>query len=345
MHPGRGAPTVPEAHALRTPPALPRPRGPLSEWLIATLLRGRAERLPGPDDGADLDDEDVHLGLYVCYELHYRGFAGVDDDREWDPSILRLRRVLECSFVARLVAATGPTLAGALTPAAVGSRLRALAAGEDGPSLSRHLLERGTSEQLREFATHRSAYQLKEADPHTWALPRLTGVAKANMATIQYDEYGSGCAGRAHSECFARTLRALDLDDRYGAYIDRLPASTLATVNLISMFGLHRRWRGALTGHLALFEMTSVDPMSRYSEALARFGFGTAARDFFDVHVAADETHQHLGLAMAEALAAAEPALAPSIVWGAECLTALERRFSDHLLRSWADGRSSLLAA
>ena len=27
----------------------------------------------------------------------------------------------------------------------------------------------------REIAVHRSGYQLKEADPHTWAIPRLNG--------------------------------------------------------------------------------------------------------------------------------------------------------------------------
>jgi hypothetical protein len=340
MHPGRGAPAVLEARPLLTPPTLPRPRGPLSDWLIRSLRGGRPGRVPRPGRH---DVEDVHLGLYVCYELHYRGFDGVAEELEWDPRILELRRALERCFVAHLVTATGPTLAALIPREAVARGLRSLASGTGGPSLSQHLLEHGTIAQFREFAIHRSAYQLKEADPHTWALPRLTGEAKANMATIQYDEYGSGSAAGIHSECFARTMRALDLDERYGAYVDRLPASSLATVNLISMFGLHRRWRGALTGHLALFEMTSVEPMRRYSAALARLGFGPEARDFFDVHVVADEAHRHLGLAMADALAAAEPELSRSIVWGAECLTALERRFSGHLLRSWADRRSSLL--
>jgi Iron-containing redox enzyme len=57
--------------------------------------------------------------------------------------------------------------------------------------------DRGTLAQLREFAIHRSAYQLKEADPHTWAIPRLTGAVKAAMVEIQADEYGDGrhCGG------------------------------------------------------------------------------------------------------------------------------------------------------
>ena len=36
---------------------------------------------------------------------------------------------------------------------------------------------------------HRSAYQLKEADPHTWAIPRLSGSVKAALVEV---EWGAG---------------------------------------------------------------------------------------------------------------------------------------------------------
>ena len=59
---------------------------------------------------------------------------------------------------------------------------------------------------------------------------------------------------------FAVTMAELGLDPAYGGYVERLPGSTLATVNLISLFGLRRRWRGALVGHLAGFEISSPGP-------------------------------------------------------------------------------------
>ncbi len=40
-------------------------------------------------------------------------------------------------------------------------------------------------------------------------------------------------------------MTAVGLDATYGAHVGRLPATTLATVNLISLFSLRRRWRGA----------------------------------------------------------------------------------------------------
>ena len=46
---------------------------------------------------------------------------------------------------------------------------------------------------------HRSAYHLKEADPFTWAIPRLDGSPKAALVEIQADEYGGGHAARMHA--------------------------------------------------------------------------------------------------------------------------------------------------
>ena len=109
--------------------------------------------------------------------------------------------------------------------------------------------------QVCEFLIHRSAYQLKEADPQTWALPRLGGAvggaAKAALVTIQHEDYCSGQPGQAHADLFAATMRATGLDDRYGHYLPRLPAVTLATGNLISMLGMQCRLLPALLDDFA----------------------------------------------------------------------------------------------
>jgi len=309
--------------------------------------------LPVPDDDP-LGGDELHLALYVCYELHYRSFAGVDERWEWEPSLLALRQRLEARFERALVEtaaghvtaswAASPGPAGPTGTGEVEARLHQVIDGGGGPSLSSHMAERGTRHELEELAIHRSAYQLKEADPHTWCIPRLSGGPKAAMVEIQADEYGNGVETQMHASLFADTMAALGLDTSYGAYLDRLPGTTLATVNLISLFGLHRRHRGALVGHLAVFEMTSVGPMTRYSRALERLGVAPAARRFYDVHVEADAHHSVLAARrMAGGLAAAEPGLAPDILFGAKALMAVEERFAAHVLRSWADGRSSLL--
>jgi hypothetical protein len=286
--------------------------------------------------------DDTALALYLCYEQHYRGWAGVDDGWEWEPTLLRERRRLEAELEGGLTRLVGPTPAVDGPDAAVAALL-ALATGEGGPSLSAHVATEATLDQLREVAAHRSAYQRKEADPHTWAVPRLSGRAKAALVDIQFGEYGDGDPDRVHAELFATTMRALGLDATYGAYVGDLPGITLTTCNLVSLFGLHRRWRGALVGHLALFEMSSVGPMGRYRDALARHGLGRPATDFYEAHVRADARHQVVALdVMVRGLLEDEPDLAGDVVLGARCLAAVESRFSRHLLDSWRQGRSSL---
>jgi heme oxygenase-like protein len=315
--------------------ALPSPRGAVTELLL-DALPGAVMPLPMAEPTSD---EDLHLALYLCYELHYRGLPGVDDGWEWEPSLLALRGALEERFETELRRAVP-----ALEPqAAIDVELRALEAADDGRSLSQHLERAGTLEQYLEFVVHRSAYQLKEADPHSWALPRLTGGPKAALVEIQADEYGGGEADRIHAALFARAMDALGLDATYGAYVDHLPAVTLATVNLMSLFGLHRRLRGAIVGHLALFEMSSSIPNRRYGNGLRRLGFGEDATAFYDEHVVADAVHENVAAVdLAGGLARQDPGLAADILWGAAALAALERRFADHLLDSWSAGESSL---
>jgi hypothetical protein len=221
--------------------------------------------------------------------------------------------------------------------------LRAIDDADDGPSLSTYIERHATLDQALEFLIHRSAYQLKEADPHSWALPRLSGPPKAALVEIQADEYGGGRPERIHATMFARSMEALGLDSEPGAYLDAIPGHTLATVNLMSLFGLHRRWRGAIVGHLALFEMTSSIPNRRYAAGLRRLGQGEQATAFFDEHVEADAVHENIAAVdLAGGLARQQPELGPDVLWGARCLAELDARWAARVLTAWEAEESSL---
>jgi hypothetical protein len=327
-------------------PCLPEARGDAS-GLLLEHLRDDVHRLPSPAPACVADplvDDDLHLALYLCYELHYRGLAEVDERWEWEPSLLALRGEWEGLFEDALLAAIGEPRAQVTDAGDMDLALREIVDRDDGPSLSRHLERRGTLEQVLEFVVHRSAYQLKEADPHSWAIPRLSGAPKAALIEIQNDEYGGGRPERVHAELFAVAMQELGLDRTYGAYVDRLPGVTLATVNLMSLLGLHRRRRGAIVGHLAAFEMTSSLPNRRYGNALRRLGFGGAATAFFDEHVEADAVHENVAAVdLAGGLARQEPGIAGDVLWGARALLDVEARWARHLLHSWEAGASSLL--
>jgi hypothetical protein len=322
--------------------ALPAPRGEISQFLLAALRRAPhpLERIAIPEPDDPLGDDDVQLALYLCYELHYRGLPAVDERWEWEPSLLALRARLEQSFERALREAV-PVPDGS-SDEAIDATLRAIA-DREGVSLSPYIQRRASIDQVREFLVHRSAYQLKEADPHSWAIPRLTGGPKAALIEIQADEYGGGRAEWIHADLFARSMRALGLDSTYGAYLDLIPGVTLATVNQMSLFGLHRRWRGAIVGHLALFEMTSSIPNRRYADGLRRLGLDGDATLFFDEHVEADAVHENVAAVdLAGGLVRQDPSLQASIVWGALTLGYLGERWASHVLSCWEENRVSL---
>ena len=323
-------------------PTIPAARGPIGAAL-GRLLAG--EPLDGTDLPPVLDplaDDDLQSALYLAYELHYRGLPGVPDRFEWEPRVLAFRRELETAFEDGLRRRADDR---SVDVRDVRETLRGLAAPPTEGSLSTFVERRATIEQVRELLIQRSAYQLKEADPHSWGIPRLTGAAKTGLMEIQYDEYGSGDPAWMHAELFRTTMVAAGLDGTYGAYVERLPGTTLATVNMISLFGLHRRLRGALIGHLALFEMTSSLPNRAYANGLRRLGFAEPATRFFDEHVEADALHEVLAEDLAALVAAEEPALAADVVFGASALSLVEDRSSGAILDAWESGRSSLLAA
>jgi hypothetical protein len=325
--------------------------GAISE-LVAGLLKAPADSARDADAIEEIaglvaavedpvGDDDLQLALYLCFELHYRGFDGVDPAWEWNPELLTIRAGLERAFLDSLEASLAPIEP--VHPPRLGEELFRLEAVDEGISLSRYLETQADLEEVREFVVHRSIYQLKESDPHSWAIPRLTGPPKTALMEVQNDEYGGGRPERMHSVLFAKTMRALGLDDRENAYLDRVPGETLATVNLMSALGLRRERRGAIVGHLAMFEMTSSLPNRRYGNALRRLGFDREATDFFDEHVEADAVHENIAAHdLAGGLARQEPELATDIVFGARALLHLEDRFGRAALASWQAGRSSL---
>lgn len=322
---------------------LPAPRGPVSSAIIAALrsqdaaLAPRVDALPHPAD--PVADDDLQLSLWVCYELHYRGFDGVDDDWEWEPGLIRVRRALEDQLIAALRRDVSVPSDGRPVP----ERLWDLVDSDDGPSLSRHLQKHADLALFREFAMHRSIYQHKEADPHTWAIPRLSGRSKAALVEIQYDEYGDGRVAGMHAELFRVLLRGLDLDDGYAAYVDDVPGITLAIGNVMSLFGLRRSLRGALVGHLAAYEMTSSAPCRRYAQGLRRLGFDDDACAFYDVHVTADALHEQLAAHdLCGSLAADEPGLTEQIVFGAAACLYVDGRFAEYVLDRWSRDETSL---
>jgi hypothetical protein len=339
---------------------LPDARGPISAAVLDALVHPARPSCPALVETAcgdaiataDPYGEDLQLALYLGYEPHYRGFRDVDPGWEWQPDLLRLRAALEQAFLTTLAAQLDAPLPTAWPkqggPTVSAADLAAEFAGlstepKDGAGVSYHLRDKGSWWQLREYWAHRSLYQLKEADPHAFAIPRLLGQAKASLVGLEFDEFGAGHGDRVHSGWFANLMAEAGMDATYGAYLDIVPATTLATVNMISMFALHRALRGCCVGQLAVAELSVPPAARRLTQALERLGGGPAAMLFYTEHIEADAVHEQVmrGDVVGD-LVAREPDLAADVLFGMRAAGHLERRFADALLSAWGEGRSSL---
>lgn len=319
---------------------LPQARGNLSDHVFATLVRPAGDcrmHVVEPDD-----DEDAQVTLWILQQLSFRRIDEVDPAWEEDPTFLLVRHELERRVEEELRdAATVPSCAPEDVPAA----LTDLIDRTEGPSLSQWIFDDGEVDHLHEFVLHRAAYQLQEADPHSFAIPRLAAsTCKTALLQLQLDEYGGAEPSEAHALLYADTMHALGL--RAEPDLDRLPATTLATNTLLNWLGRSRRLLPACLGHLAVFEMTSVEPMARYAAAVRRMvpgDAGTAAARFYDVHVAADALHSSIATErLISGFVADQPDEAQEVLFGAAALLYVEDRFARHLIERWTCHESSL---
>ncbi|MCE5291945.1 MAG: iron-containing redox enzyme family protein [Nocardiaceae bacterium] len=315
---------------------LPSPRGPLSEQVIDVLRNDRSSpKLPRPTIDDPLD-EDVQLALYTCYELHYRGFAGVSADWEWNPDLIGWRGYVEAEFRRFLRSVTSNSDDAEHTI----DQLTVVPNEEVG--LSFHMQRQGTWDQMLDLFKARSMYHLKEADPHAWAIPRLTGQAKAAFVAVEFDEYGGGRGERMHSVLFGDLMAAAGLSRDYLHYIDEVPGQALANVNFMSMCGLHRDLRGAMVGLFTAVEIVNPPSAARMVDALKRLEAPSACIHFYAEHVEADAVHEQvMRHEVLQDLIDREPGLRRDVVFGVESAGYLESRLATHLIETWASNAAA----
>lgn len=282
----------------------------------------------------------MQLALCVLYELHYRGFSDVHSDREWDPELIRLRSIFEERFLdyLRQNCEYGDDAFEEMEALSIEPT--------SGKGVSWHLKDEGSWEQMREYLAHRSLYHLKEADPHSWAIPRIHGQAKASFVSVEFDEYGAGRGERVHQQLWTNLMEAASLDPSYLGYINNAPGETLATVNIMSLFGLHRSLRGATVGHFAATEITSSPGSARLAAALRRLNAPTDCTHFYLEHVEADAVHEQvMRHNVVGELLRFEPELASDVVFGMRALSHLDTISNQQIMSAWQRGASSLVKA
>ena len=318
----------------------PQPRGPVSAAVREALISESGDeflRVPLQEELEDiLGDDDLQLALWMLYEQSYRAFEGAHD-HEWDPAAVAVRRRLEQPFEKQLRKATATSVADAVdTSDHIVSQIEHTISQTSGPELARFLHREATRDQMLDFLAQRSIYHLKESDPHSFVLGRVGGPAKVALAELLYDEFGASRPERLHSHLYAVALDAAGLDSGFGAYIERVPASTLAVNNLMSLLGLSHRLRGAALGHLAAFESTSSVPCRRIAAGIERVGLPDATAAYFHEHVEADAAHEQVVLHdICGRFVETEPAQRAEVLFGVAACLYLDGLAAEDLLDAW----------
>ena len=105
--------------------------------------------------------------------------------------------------------------------------------------------------------------------------------------------------------------------------------------NAMSLFGLHRRLRGAALGHLAAFEATSSVPSRRMAQGLSA-SVRAGARGVLHRAREADAVHEQLAVRAICGLVEAEPHLLDDVFFGAFACLDLEARVARSCSSAWA---------
>ena len=200
---------------------------------------------------------------------------------------------------------------------------------------------------MLEFLVHRSAYQLKEADPHSWALPRLQrraegGAGRDPGRRVRRRPRPSGST----PQLFADAMRGARARPAYGAYLDRDPRRhardgqpDVAVRPAPALARRDRRPPRAVRDDLVV-----AQPPLRQRAAPAGLRRATRPR-FFDEHVEADAVHEAIAAVDLAGGLAARSRAAADILWGARALAALEGALGPPPARRLGGRPSSLRAS
>jgi hypothetical protein len=283
---------------------LPAPRGTLSAAILDTLRRPmhHVEGAPTADDDP-LAGDDHTLALHVLHELHHRGFAGVDDGWEWEPSILAVRRHLERELMGRLAEEVSVPS----DRADVAWALEQIAGGITSAPLWSWLAEHGTSVHLHELWALRAPERLRSG---SGVLPGHCAVPTAPPDPLDVLDGGR-----------------LDLD--------RVPGWALAEANVAACLRLQRRWRGALAGFAAAREQIAAVSMPAAARALQR-------ADLDEIDLRMEPLGPLPSRRRAAAMARTRSSLAGDVLLGGLAARWLHGAMTDRALSAWSAGRSAL---
>jgi hypothetical protein len=176
---------------------------------------------------------------------------------------------------------------------------------------------------------------------HLRAVSRLLDRTTSLTDHARGAELARAARATLHAQMYRAALESTGIDSRYGVHLESVPGATLSSFNFVMMLVLHRRWRAALVGHVALHE-TYLSSLRNYVAGFERLEM-RAAVDYCQAQNHAGELLDFTGLEeLVSDFVATEPELSDDVLFGARAFDFLENSFATRLLSAWSEGRSSL---
>jgi hypothetical protein len=289
--------------------------------------------------------DQAHRALYSLYGLAVWNAGTTVDPETWRQPLGKVRGYLEQGlrrYLERRRIDLAPPADASLEQWMEDLALRTELPGD--VPIGRFINEQIEYDQLREIVAQRSLFFLREPDPWIYAVPTLTGPAKAGLIDLLLDEYGWGKLDRMHSSIYAVLMERLELNTEVDHYERHTSWQYLATLNYQWMVALDTAFSRRLLGVVYLTEADSPLAMTNYLAAWDRLGVtDELITEFYDLHVHADENHRDVALKeVVMPVCAAEPGAAIEIAYGIVDGRTLEAEFGEHLLTRFERGESSL---
>lgn len=236
----------------------------------------------------------VHRALFMLYELHVVDGASPRAVNQFNPSLTRVRRCIERSWIEHEKRHLGSDGDDARDGEALTQTLRNLWARH--PVASHPLfdfLEKDASlDQIVAFFKSDSALNVRFFDLLLYSMIGSREGVRRELAQNFWDESGRGEGARSHVSLFRNLLNVVGAGNGPDNHAGELGWQGLAGYNLFMLACVNRQHYFKLLGIMAMTELLDPSQYEKLARGCRRVGLGRDAElDYYDEHVTIDVIH------------------------------------------------------
>lgn len=235
----------------------------------------------------------VHRVLHDLYGLHLsKPHPGLSDN-QYSVQLLRIRRMIETSWMEWEVAHAGPVPSG-IEPESIGAAIKSLWKSHSGHNhaVFDFMKTNASRSQIIKYFTTDYALNMCFYDLIVLSLVGIDEDVRMEVANNFWDEMGQGNPARTHVQLYRDLLEYLQIEDSPERFVDALGWEGLSGYNLLLYFAFNRREYFRSIGALAITELSDPDQYAKLLAGCRRIGTDQpSVLDYYSEHVEVDALH------------------------------------------------------